>query len=215
MATAWAQTATEMIRSSLEIMGIITATETPSAEDHAACLKALNGLLKEMPVYGYLWPEYVEGVALTWSNLTPSTVTLPTNFYGFPLIRRGDGVPLSEFSPAQWADVDTTTRAQTAEKPTHFYVNGSTVTLWPIPTVSPSLTANYQAKADDAAGAAVPDVPQSWYNALPWGIADECGLRFQVPPDVRAEINGKWESKMAYLLSSAAPNGPIEFSVAD
>lgn len=215
MATAWALTTTEMISSALEHLGVVTATETPSAEDHAVCLKALNGLLKELPVYGYQWPEYVEGVAVSWSSLTPSVVALPSDFYGFPSLRRGDGVQLSEFSPAQWAEVDTTTRSQTSESPSHFYVSGSSVTLWPIPTVSPSLKCNYQAKASDATGAAIADIPQSWYAALAWGIAYECRLKFAAPMDIRAEIAAEWKERRAYLLANSAPTGPIDFSVAD
>ena len=215
MATAWALSVSEIIRSALEHMGVITATETPSAEDQAVCLKALNGLLKELPVYGYQWPEYVEGVALTWSSLTPSTVTLPTNFYGFPTIRRADGVVLTEYSPAEWVEVDATTRAQTAEKPTHFYVSGATVTFWPIPTADPQATANYQAKVSDAESAGAIDVPQSWYNALPWGVAYECRLKYQLPMDLRAEIAAEWKEKRAYLLANSTPTGPVDFSVAD
>lgn len=215
MTTAWAQTATEMISSALEHLGVITATEAPSAEDHATCLKALNGLLKELPIYGYQWPEYVEGAALTWSNATPSSVSLPADFYGFPSIRTGNGAQLSEFSPAEWAAVDTATRAQTAVQPSRFYVSGSTVTLWPIPTSDPSLKLAYQAKASDATGAATVDIPQSWYNALPWGIAYEVRLKFSAPMDVRAEISNEWKERRAYLLANSAPTGPIEISVAD
>lgn len=215
MATAWALTASEMISSALEHLGVITATEAPSAEDHAVCLKALSGLLKELPIYGYQWPEYVEGAALSWSSLTPSVVALPAAFYGFPSLRRGDGVRLVEFSPAQWAEVDTATRAQTAYSPTHFYVSGSSVTLWPIPKSDPLLTCAYQAKASDATGAAIADIPQSWYAALALGIAYECRLKFAAPMDIRAEIAAEWKERRAYLLANSAPTGPIEFSVSD
>lgn len=193
-------------------MGVVTATETPSAEDQAVCLRALNGLLKELPVYGYQWPEYKEG-ALSWSGLTPSTVALPTDFYGFPTIRRGDGERLVELSPAEWLALPD--RTETAEKPTHFYVSGASVTLWPIPTADPVLTCAYQGKVSDADGSTVPDIPQSWYAALAWGIAYECRLKFQLPADLRAEIAGEWKERRAYLLASACPTGPIEFTVAD
>lgn len=213
MPTSWAQASSEMIRSALEHMQVIDAVQTPSAEDSATCLKALNGLLKELPVYGYLWPEYREGVAVSWTS--GADVTLPDDFYGFPYFRRSDGVPLIELTPARWAEMDATTRAQTAEKPTHFYVSGTTATLWPIPTTNPGLTLNYQSKADDAASAVTPDVPQSWHNALPWGIAAECWMKFGVPPMLGEVIEMKWAQKLRLLLASAAPTGPVDFSVAD
>lgn len=212
MSTSWSLSVSDVVRSALEHMGIITATEAPSAEDEAVCLRALNGLLKELPVYGYQWPEYREGVAISWTS--GATVTLPTDFYGFPLLRRSDGAVLREFTPSAWAAMDAADRAQTGT-PEAFYRSGSTVTLWPIPTTDPGLSANYQSIISDAESASQPDMPQSWLNALPWGIAYECRLKFQLPMDIRAEIAAEWKEKRAYLLASACPTAPIEFTVAD
>lgn len=215
MATSWAQTASEIAKSALEHMGIIAAGETPSADDTDVCLRALNGLMKELPIYGYQWPEYRQDQAITWSSGTPSTVNMPVDFYGFPFLRRSDGVALAEITPAAWLSMDAVTRAQTAPKPTGFYISGSVVTLWPIPTADPGLTANYQSKMDDAVLAAQPDIPQSWLGPLAFGVAYECRLKFVVPVDIRSEIVREWELKRALLLESAAPTALISFSVSD
>lgn len=212
MATSWALTSSQIIRSALEHMGVIDAVGTPSAEDSAACLRALNGLLKELPAYGYLWPEYREAVAVPW--VSGATVTLPSDFYGFPLMKRSDGVILREFTPAEWANMDAGSRAQTGV-PEAFYRLGTTATLWPVPSTDPGLTLDYQSIISDAAGAAQPDMPQAWLNALPWGVAAECWMKYQVPMDRGQIIETKWGVKLQQLLAISAPDAPIEFTVAD
>lgn len=212
MSTTWAQTASEITRSALEHMGVIDAVQTPSAEDSAVCLRALNGLLKELPTLGYHWPEYRQDVAVTW--VSGATVTLPTDFYGFPLMKRSDGQVLREITPAEWAATDTATRAQTGV-PEAFFRSGTTATLWPIPTVAPGLTLNYQSIMSDASGSAQPDLPQSWHGPLAYGVAAESWLKFSVPADVGQMLEIKWGVKLKQLLAHAAPDGPIEISVAD
>ena len=212
MATSWAQTSGEIVRSALEHMGVIDAVATPSAEDAAVCLRALNGVLKELPIYGYQWPEYQEGVPVTW--VSGADVTLPADFYGFPLIRRSDGVILREFTAIEWANMDVGARAQTGT-PEAFYRLGTTATLWPIPDTDPGLKIDYQSIVSDAAIASQPDMPQAWMNALPWGVASECWMKFQVPMDRGQIIESKWGVKLQQLLMISAPDSPIEFTVAD
>ena len=212
MSTSWALSSSQIIRSALEHMGVVDAVTTPSAEDSAVCLRALNGLLKELPTYGYLWPEYREGVAVSW--VSGATVTLPSDFYGFPLMKRSDGVILREFTPAEWADMDASSRAQSGV-PEAFYRLGTTATLWPIPSTDPGLTLDYQSIVSDAVSAAQPDMPQVWLNGLAWGIAAECWMKYQVPMDRGQIIETKWGVKLQQLLSISAPDAPIEFTVAD
>lgn len=213
MSTTWAQASSDIIRSALEHMGVIDGVQTPSAEDSAVCLRALNGLLKELPAFGYLWPEYRQGVAVPW--VSGANVTLPSDFYGFPLMKRADGGILREMTPAEWAEMSTVDRAQTASAPTAVVYIGTTATLWPVPVTDPGLTLNYQAIISDATGAVVPDIPQSWHNALPYGVAAESWLKFSVPADVGQMLEIKWGVKLKQLLAHAAPTGPIDFSVAD
>lgn len=212
MSTSWAQASSEIVRSALEHMGVIDPVGTPSAEDSAACLRALNGLLKELPAYGYNWPEYREGVPVTW--VSGADVTLPPGFYGFPLIRRSDGTILREYTSIEWANMDAGARAQTGT-PQAFYRIGATATLWPIPDTDPGLQIDYQSIVSDASGAAVPDVPQTWMSALPWGVASDCWMKFQVPMERGQIIETKWGVKLQQLLAASAPDAPIEFTVAD
>lgn len=193
-------------------MGVIDAVNTPSAEDSAVCLRALNGVLKELPMYGYQWPEYRDGVAVAWTS--GANVTLPADFYGFPLMKRSDGTILRELNPAEWADMDAATRAQTGT-PEAFYRVGATATLWPVPSTDPGLTLAYQSIVSDAATASQPDMPQSWMNALPWAVAAECWMKFQVPMDRGQIIESKWGVKLQQLLSTSAPDAPIQFTVDD
>lgn len=213
MSTTWAQTAGEICRSALELMGVISAVETPSAEDTSVCMRALNGLLKELPSLGYLWPEYRTGVAVSWTS--GAVVTLPTDYHDFPLMRRADGEILRQLTAIEWANMDAATRAQTAEKPSAFFVQGTSATLWPVPTTAPGLVLDYLSIISDAAANAQPDMPQSWHHALGWGVASECWLKFSVPAELGAQIDMKWQGRASRLLAMAAENAPIEFTVAD
>lgn len=215
MTTSWAQTAGELVRSALEHMQIIDAGEVPSGADNAVCLRALDGLLKELPSFGYLWPEYKVDQSVSWSSGTPSYVTLPTDFLAFPFVRISDGSSLIEFDITQWLALDATQRASTATKPTHFYLSGSTLLFYPIPTADPVVKLSYQSKMDDANNSSIPDIPQSWLNALPFGIAYECRLKYGVPADVRAELKQSWEEKLLQLMRYTTPLNAISFEVRD
>lgn len=215
MTTSWTQSASEIIRSALEHLQVIDAVQTVSPEDQSVCLRALDGLLKELPAFGYVWPEYKIDQSVSWSSGTPSYVTLPTDFLAFPFVRRSDGVQLVEFDVTQWLGLTTGERATTAEMPTHFYLSGSTLLLYPIPTADPVIKLSYQSKNDDAGGSSVPDFPQYWINALPWGVAYECRLKFGVPMDIRAEVKSTWGEKLDKLLKFSTPLNEISFEVRD
>jgi len=215
MTTSWTQSASEIVRSALEHMQVIDAVQTVSPEDQSICLRALDGLLKELPTFGYLWPEYKIDQSVSWSGGTPSYVTLPTDFLAFPFVRRSDGVQLVEFDTTEWLALTTTERAATAAMPTNFYLSGSTLLLYPIPTADPVIKLSYQSKNDDAGGSSVPDFPQFWMNSLPFGVAYECCLKFGVPIDIRAEIKARWGEKLDKMLKYSTPLNSISFEVRD
>lgn len=213
MATTWTETANEICRDALEHIGAVGAGDTVSAEDYVLALRALDSVLKELPLFGYHWPKLSGEATLTWSVLTPQTVSLPADYYNYPVVW-ADGVPLGQIPHSTW--VAMTDRDAEAEKPTHFYVSPSkTLHFWPIPTQDPVATIQYQKIVDDAVGASAPDVLQFWINPLGYGVADELGLKFDVPQAKRVEIAQRWAAKRDRALENSIAYEPISFTVAD
>ena len=54
MATAWTLTAEEVITDALMELGVLGAGQTASPTDYDMCLRALQNVLKEMPLHGPL-----------------------------------------------------------------------------------------------------------------------------------------------------------------
>jgi hypothetical protein len=217
MATTWTETATEICRDALEHIGAVGAGETVSADDQQVALRALDWTLKELPLHGYHWPKLSTETALTWSAIAPQTITLPADYYDFPLVRKtvdGETVPLHQIPHSTW--VGMTGREDTATEPTHFYISPARVLyFWPVPTVDPVAKIQYQKIVDDAALATTPDVIQTMKPALGYGVADALALKFDVPERKALQIKARWDEKREMVLQSAISSEPVEISGAD
>lgn len=217
MPTSWTLTAGQICRDALEHLQIVGAGETVTAEDQVTALRGLDAVLKELPLSGYSWPKLSGEVALTWSVGTPQTASLPADYYNYPVVwKAGDGetVLLTQIPHAEW--VKMLDRDATAEQPTHFYISPAKVLhFWPVPTVDPEATLQYQKIVDDSAATSAPDIPQYWLNALGWGVADEISMKFGVAQPLRVEVNQRWTAKKGIALQSSIPSEPISFSVDD
>lgn len=215
MSTAWTLAAADVCTDALEHLGVIGAGEAPSGEDMQVALRALDGVLKELPLAGFVWPKLSAEMALTWT--AGQTIPLPTDYFGSPVAWRlvdGKKVPLMQVPHARW--VQMVDRSSAVGAPTHFYLGpDSTLYLWPIPDADPAVTLQYQRVADDADETAQPDVPQYMLNALGYGVAHECVLKFDTPPARAQEIAQRWMSKRAAALEYAIESAPICFEVRD
>jgi hypothetical protein len=59
-------------------------------------LRALDGVLKELPLAGYVWPKLSAEAALAWTAVRP--IPLPDDYFGSPVAWRlvdGKKVPLT------------------------------------------------------------------------------------------------------------------------
>jgi hypothetical protein len=212
--TSWTLTASEICTDALEHMGIIADGETASSSDMHTALKALDGVLKELPLMGYLWPALSAESALNWVG--DQIVSLPDDYYAYPVAwsqSNGARVQLVHLNHAQWL----ATPNQDAEgSATHFYVNPlGDLYLWPVPLVDPVLSIQYQRIVSDAALTAAPSLPQYWINPLGYGVANELVLKFGVPQDKRVEIAKRWDAKKNRALESSVASESICFGVAD
>lgn len=214
MSTAWTLAATEVCTDALEHMGVIGAGEAPSGEDMQVALRALDAVLKELPLAGYTWPKFSAETALAWAG--DQAIPLPEDFFGSPFAWRvvdGRKVPLTQMPYARW--IQMTDRAAPG-MPTHFYVGpDQMLNLWPVPASDPAVMLQYQRIVSDADDTATPDVPQYMLNALGYGVANELLLKFDTPVARAQAISNRWMAKRAAALEYAVESAPICFEVRD
>lgn len=210
MTTSWTQTAQEIYTGALELCEAIGDGETASPSDLALCERALNGILKELPLHGFSWFKVTsQDVAITWSGLDPQKVSPPSDYFGSPVLKR-DGEPLEQIPKAEF-DYKA---AETATYPTKFYQTpAGDFLLWPTPTQDPVLTLSYQAIVDDVTTTATPDIKQAWLLGFTYWLADEISLKFGVPQPVRLEIKQRAAEKRTLMAQWATELAPIIIQV--
>lgn len=217
MSTTWTLTANEVCRDALEHLNVVGSGETINADDQVLALRALDAVLKELPLSGYHWPKLSGETTLTWAALTPSYIALPADFYNYATVWKtvdGELVPLKQIPHSAWVAMEGKTN--TAEQPTHFYISPAKVLyFYPIPTVDPVAKLQYQKIVDDAVGATTPDVIQTAKNALGYGVANELKFKYGIDAQRSEGIRLTWEQKKAMFLAHAISYEQISFSVDD
>lgn len=193
-------------------MGVIEAGGTPSASDMLSALNALDIVLVELPLRGYVWPALTAESALAW--VSGNTVTLPADYYGNPVIwtsLSGSRVQLGQMTQAEWTALRDTSPSGVVDS---FYINPvGTCYIYPEPAVDPVLTIQYQRKTLDSSMVVAPDLPRTFYGALIYGVASELCLEYGVPDKIASVIEGKWREKKELALQSAISDAPISFAV--
>lgn len=216
MATSWSMTAREIVLDALSMLGVVGAGESPNGNDYALALRTLDGILKELPLHGYAWPNLsLITATISWSSGAPSYVTAPSDYSHDLFLTRTDAsgnfIELTGVQRAAWLAIPN--RSATGTYPTHFYedVDGK-VYLWPVPTQNPGLTASYIQKPDDAVLASAPDFPASGALALVWGLAAHLAPHFERDPTPFAAV---WTSKRDQLIANGGSTAPITFELVD
>lgn len=214
MPTAWTLTASEICTDALRHLNVIGEDEAASGGQMQDALRGLDTVLKELSPFGYHWPKLSGEVSLTWAGA--QTMTLPTDYYGYPVawkLLNGQKYPLSPITHAEWVRMLNRTGAGAV---THFYIGPDNVlSVWPVPDADPVVTLQYQKIIDDAALTSAPDLLQIWRGSLSYGVADEISMKFSAPQAIRAEVHQRWEAKKAILLANSIPHEPISFSVSE
>jgi hypothetical protein len=215
MTTAWTLAAAEVCTDALEHMGVVGAGEAASGDDMQMALRALDAVLKELPLAGYAWPKLSSEAALAWA--AGQTIPLPDDYFGSPIAWRtvnGQKCALAQIAHARW--VQMVDRSSTTGTPTHFYIGPDELLyLWPTPTSAPAVTLQYQRIVDDLAdgGTTAPDVPQFWLNALGYGVANELLFKFDTPMAKAQAISARWQMKRSAALEYSIASEPISFEV--
>lgn len=212
MSTAWTLAALDVCTDALEHLGVVGAGEAASGDDLQLALRALDAVLKELPLAGHAWPKLSAETALAWAG--DPALPLPADYFGAPIAWRvidGRKRLLTQIPHARWIQMEDRTAAG---MPSHFYIGpDNLLQLWPVPASDPVVGIQYQRIVSDADGTMQPDVPQYWLNALGYGVAAELLLKFDIPDQKAQAINARWQSKRAAALEYSIESAPVCFEV--
>lgn len=213
MTTSWTLAAIEICTDALEHLGVLADGETATAGDMQVALRALDGVLKELPISGFCWPALSAETALTWGGV--QSMALPSDYYAYPVTWRSDNGAkhkLVQIPHANWIAMPD--RARSGDVVTHFYISPSGEFLvYPTPATDPQITLQYQKIISDAELSEPVNLPQYWNNPLGYGVANELVLKFDIPQTKRVDIAQRWAAKRAYALESAIASEVISFEV--
>jgi hypothetical protein len=219
MTTAWTLPVQDILTDALQLIGVVGSGQVVAAEDHDVAMKALDGILKELPLHGVSWPKITASPAsLAWDGGTPAQIALPADYFGVPfcyyVAASGARVALDVLTKARYDELANITA--TAEYPTSIYIApNKTAFIHPVPTANPALKLTYQAVTSDAVLSSSPDVAQTWIAGLGLWVANEIAPKFGVDMQIRADIAQRFLARRSLMLAYATETAPICFTVAD
>jgi hypothetical protein len=216
MATAWTLTRERLADKALEHCGVLGVGKVPSYEDRGLALETLDGILKELPIYGYTWPKIIATQASLTLTAATSPTLLPTDYYGslMPELVAADGTewPLRLITMAEWntiADKD-----YAAEYPDRAYIDASRkLWTWPVQTANRVLKIFYQKVVDDTVASSAADISVPFLMGLSYGIAANIGDAFGVPEKKIMRFEAKWAVARGRGMNADVPLAPIRFEV--
>lgn len=218
MSTTWTLTSADVIQGALELCQAVGVDQAPSAEDEAVCLRALNGILKELPLHGIGWPKVSSSnSAVAWNVLTPSVVAFPADYFGVPVLKYTDqNARLQLLSPIRKVEYERLDSAATGTYPLYFYeAPDRSIYLWPTPTQDPVLRLTYQAIVSDTTATATPDIQQAYLNGLQYWVAEEVKIKFDVPANIAVMIREKFLEKRGLMTQWSVEMAPLVITVDD
>lgn len=219
MATTWTLPVQDILTDALQLIGVVGSGQVIAAEDHDVAMKALDGILKELPLHGVSWPKITASPAsLVWDADTPEQIALPADYFGIPycyyVADSGARVTLAVLTKVRYDAIPDI--AATAEFPTSIYIApNKTAFIYPVPTVDPALKLTYQAITSDAVLTSSPDVAQTWIAGLGLWVANEIAPKFNVDMQTRTDIAQRFLARRNLMLAYATETAPIYFTVSD
>lgn len=220
MTVAWTLTRERIAAKAMEKCRRLAAGQTPSAEDQNLCLEALDGILKELPLYGYTWPK----VSATQGSITLATATSPTSlpadyFNGQnPQINwidaSGNEIPLKMLTLPEWNAVAQKTQA--ANYPEYGYISpDGKLWTWPVQNQNVSAKMFYQKVVDDSVSGQPPDISQPWILGLVYGVAAEVGDEFGVGDADKLRFEAKWVERRTRGMNAVTSRAPLTVEADD
>jgi hypothetical protein len=215
----WPITSRRIAEDALEHLQVKAAGTTVSADDLALAIRKVDGILKELPIYGLTWPNVTAGeVSLTWNSNTPGKVTLPGDYFSDPAVfvtlDTGEQRQLTLLLPAEWNAIPDQAKAD--KYPEFAYLDtDKTLYFYPVPTQDPQAKVKYQTIEGDTDYTTVLAIKQSWILALGYGVAVEMGPSFGVPIPIVQDLERKWVERRTLLLAQEIPTGDLSIEVDD
>lgn len=218
MTTTWNLTREQIAKAALRKVGNIARGETPSQDDLNIAYEALDGILKELPIYGYSWPQISAAQAVVTLVAATATATLPTDYYGNPILTYldagGNEVPLPLLSLAEWNDI--IRKTEPAAYPQFGYIGPDDVLhVWPVQTANVSARLIYQKVLPDTSANAVSGVDETMVHGLTFGVAEAIGDDFNATPEQMARWLGKWAERRALGIMGRTYASPGRITVDD
>lgn len=218
MATVWSLTRERLADKALEHCGVLGVGKIPAYEDRGLALETLDGMLKELPIYGYTWPKVINAQASLTLVAATSPTALPTDYYGSlqPMLIGADTeeVNLRIVTLHEWngiADKD-----YAADYPDRCYIDPSRrLWTWPIQNANRTLKIFYQKVVDDTVSSTTPDISVPFLLGLAYGIAANIGDAFGVNQNKLQRFEAKWAISRARGMNADIQLAPIRFEVYD
>lgn len=216
--TAWTLTRERLADKALEHCGVLGVGKVPAHEDRALALETMDGMLKELPIYGYTWPKVINAPATLTLLANTSPTALPTDYYGSlqPMLIGADGeeVGLSLITLNEWngiADKD-----YAADYPDRGYIDPTRrLWTWPVQNADRTLKIFYQKVVDDTVSSTAPDISVPFLLGFAYGIAANIGDAFGVNPNKIQRFEAKWAVARARGINADIQTAPIRFEVYD
>jgi hypothetical protein len=218
MTTTWNLTREQIGKKALQKVGNLARGQTANADDLALAIQALDGILKELPIFGYAWPQ----TALTQAALTllagVPTVTFPTDYYGGALVTyldaSGNELPLQLITLDQWLAIPQ--KSQAAAYPLMAYLDRASVLhVWPVQTANVSAKLSYQQIVADSAAMAITALDPSMMLGIVYAVAAEIGDEFGATEDQIARWRAEWIGRRSLSIMGRTFPSPDRITTAD
>lgn len=218
MTTTWNLTREQLADKVLQKVGNLARGETGAEDDRQIVYGALDGIIKELPVYGYEWPQVTPSQVALALPLATQIVSLPADYYaGASVSFTGPGgkeVPLPLVPLSRWLEIEL--KSDTAAYPQLGYLDpAAQLHVWPIPTGAVSGFLSYQKIISDSAASTASGLPQTFTRGLVYALCADVGDEFGATPAQILLWQARWVEARKLCIEAASPRLPDCASVDD
>lgn len=218
MTTAWTLTRDQICRKALRKVGNLARGVTPNADDMALAVEALDGILKELPIFGYSWPQTTLVQASLTLTANVATVTLPTDYRHGAIVSYVDAagkevqLPLTTYE----AYLAIPLKTEGAAYPTLGFVDrGNVLHVWPVQTSNLAAKVSYEQIIADTVPLQAIALDPTWMIGIVYGVAAEIGDEFGADEGQIARWAASWGARRALGIAYHSARTPGRITVDD
>ena len=186
-------TRNQIIESALRKLGVLAEGQTPSAQNYADGMMALNTVISQLRAVGMpLWARSEYTFTPTTSTYTIGTGMALSTPFPVKLLQAfrtetGAKIPLEIVAREDFNILPTSSNGSPIKINYQSFVNYGTISLWPTPTSTntATITLVYQRPYQYfTTSTETADFPEEWYNAIIYHLAVRLAPEWGVPlPD--------------------------------